>query len=337
MTAINDNKIQDFFQGFTEEIRPRLPWAQIINPPSGLTLKQMSEFKVNHGFFVNEDNIALSGINLQEIEQLGWRQTSQEFQGGKEIVKGYVTDTIKFCLLGRTETIVESDGVFVGPLFTKGSNTLSEAGIASRDNPKDFRRKSWWLIMLLNEFNDFINTVPIKLALSGATGAALTQELIKQTEETEVGFFKASGQVPQSLSDLAKKMFVFNWTLGYCKPGTLAAYEYVAERTGLVSEQLVINRYSSALITRSVKITPVESIEQSIFSPKSPKGQKLIELSDNFIPSFLDGFYRRIGETTVPDGDHSQPVEQEQEVKETVNLPHLLNTASASLSDDLMF
>lgn len=300
-----------FFQDFLSEVKPRLPWAQILNPPGGLTINQLEAFgpKINHGFFVNKNNVELANIDISSAE---WRTATQEFQGGKEIVEGYITNQLRFCLLGRTETIVESDGVYIGPLFVKNSNNLSEAGIASRDNSKEYQRRSWWLIMLLAPNNEFIHTTPIKLALSGATGAALTQELTENIKETESGFFHALGQPVQQLSETAKKMFIYDWTLNFCKPNNLAPYEYVGQRKGTVPSKSTVVRYSSGIINRSVVIEPVDSIQNAIFSLKSPQGQKLIELSQTFCPLFFESFHKRTGEITgeVTDFEHQEVISE---------------------------
>lgn len=276
------------FEDFSEYLQPRLPWMQVLNPPNLNSLKMIEEQP--YGFFITLDNLSLIGASNEQAEEMGWKLIEQQFRGEESVI-GYVTKKLKFVTLYQTPTIVESkESGFIDFLFAKGTNSLSSAGESSKTDP-GLKRKSWWLILLIDQENQIVGS-PIKLSLSNASGAALTQELKKNVEETEINFFRAVNKPVQGLSEAAKRLFIYNWTIGACKVKNLAPYAVVTERLGLIPELATITRYSNGPSSRSVTISPCD-ISEAVFSPKSSQGIKIAEYAETCKDQFFASFNTR--------------------------------------------
>lgn len=293
------NQFESFATEFAGEIKPRLPWAQIINIPD-LTPQQLQALNPAHGLFITDDNIALAGISTTDLEANGFTTYQHQFRG-EDNVTGYITNSIKFMVISRTPAVVENDGKIVGYLFDK-SGELSEMGKLAKDDPLSFRKRSWWLIVLLSEDNKVITPTPIKLSLSGAVGAALNAELYKNMQEIENAFFKAIKQPVQSLSEKAKSFFIYYWTLGPCKSKGKSPFEVVVGRKGAVTEPQSQKRYAGPSLTREVAVQPAD-LETLMVLPSSALGETVLEAREKF----LDLFMQRI---TYYEASLVEPVEE---------------------------
>lgn len=288
------NNFQDLFSEFAGEVQERLPWAQIINAPN-LSVKQLESIKPPHGLFLTDENIELAGINREYVtRELGWDVHEQAFQDGKEVVTGLITNNMRFCCLHTTPVVVEAGGQIVGFLFSNNMNlnndgTLSEIGQAAIADPLAYRKKSWWLIALLDKNNLPLSDAPIKLCLGSATGAAFKQELAKSNDEFEIAFFKQCGQPRKSLSTKARASFVHDWTLTPYKAFNKAPYEFPGSRLAMVAEPTEVVRYSNGGNNRTIKLLPSDFLNH-VIRPSSDIGQIL----DKWHVNYEEAFYRKI-------------------------------------------
>lgn len=264
-----------YFEQFSSHITKKLPWCQIINAPN-LDLAQLAKIDPPHGLFINNGNLAGAGLSK---DYLKWDDHEQGFQGGEEIVSGLITRTFRFCVIKRTPLVVESQGQILGNYFINGA--ISKHGILAKQNPMEFRKKSWWLIALLNPDNSILGESPLRLALSSATGAAFAQELRIENTETEKAFFRTQGLPEQQLDESAKMFCVHHWTLAPHKSApTKAPFEVPIARYGVIEEKQSQLRMKGVR-DRYTEVTPWK-LEQGLLLPLSPTGQKLMEWKTEF-------------------------------------------------------
>jgi len=261
-------------EDFKEDVKKVVPWAQIVNVPN-LDPVLIKQINPAHGLFVNENNAQLLGIEKPE----GWTEHEQSFRG-EEVVNGYITNKIRFLCLRTSPVVVTEEGQIVGFMYDQSKKGLSEVGLKAKENPAAFRRKSWWLIVLLDKGNKPISA-PIRLALASATGTAFNQERVKDNEEITAGFFKALGVPKESLNETAYSFFVHDWVLGPYRSGTNAPYEVPIKKLGPIDKTKSIARYKSGDKTRNIEIvsTPVEEL---IITKRSPLGEKIIQWKKDY-------------------------------------------------------
>jgi hypothetical protein len=306
----------ELFTEFSSEVRQGLPYCQIVNLPN-LPLDQLKKLNPPHGIFISKENVDLSELNTE-----GMQPHEQAFRDGEEVVDGFITPYLRFVVLHVTPLVVQAGGKTLGFYFADNGNGVSDFGKLVGQDPKTYNTRSWWLIAPLSKANELITSVPVKLSLRGAVGAAFNQERKAALKEIETEFFKKAGKPKQSLSPKAHSYLVMDWSLSSYKTIGKCPHEYVSSRQGIADTEKEENRYGSGKYSRQVKIMP-ESLDNLLIVPSSPTGQTI----SSWYEEYEEAFFRAIKAIGAP-----SPTKEE----ETINLKSDMAVALQEAQSDLL-
>jgi hypothetical protein len=306
----------ELFNEFAPEVRQGLPYCQIINPPN-LPLDQLKKINPPHGIFISKENVKLSGLITE-----GMQPHEQSFRDGEEIIEGFISSHLRFVVLHITPLVVQAGGKTLGFYFADNGNGVSDFGKLVAQDFKTYNTRSWWLIAPLSKANELITSVPVKLSLRGAVGAAFNQERKATIKEIETEFFKKAGKPKQNLSTKAHSCLIMDWHLSSYKTTGKCPHEYVSSRQGIADTEKEEYRYGDGKYSRQVKIMP-ESLDNLLISPSSLTGQTIY----SWYEEYINIFFQPIKAIGAP-----APTKEE----ETINLESDMAVALQEAQSDLL-
>jgi hypothetical protein len=246
----------------------------------------------------------------------------QAFRDGEEIVEGFITPHLRFVVLHVTPLVVQTGSKTLGFYFADNGNGVSDFGKLVAQDSKTYNTRSWWLIAPLSKANELITSVPVKLSLRGAVGAAFNQERKATLKEIETEFFKKAGKPKQNLSTKAHSCLVMDWHLSSYKTTGKCPHEYVSSRQGIADTEKEEYRYGDGKYSRQVKIMP-ESLDNLLIIPSSLTGQTI----SSWYEEYIDTFFQPIKAIGAP-----APTKEE----ETINLESDMAVALQEAQSDLL-
>lgn len=266
----------DYLNEFDSEIKPSssIPYCQIQNPPN-LSLAQIKQYKAPSGLFLAQDQAELVEFDLNDwFTQI--RLVFGEDSDERREVDGWLTHRIRVSIIYRSAgiEILENFGKgwkYLGQAYRNGK--LTQAGELANSDKENYRFRTRYLLMFLDENNQPLHKTPLKLGLGRGTGGSLGEEVRSFRSEIEKVFFKLRGEPQKSLSDRAHALTVLDVELGLHKGEGRAPFVTPVRRFAPAIEQVGVEKTVTRR-ERSVKL--IGQPIQSLLIPKSSETGQLI-------------------------------------------------------------
>ena len=289
----------DFLHEFDEDITvsQSIPYAQVQNPKN-LSLSEIRQYEIPWGIFVPNDQAELVGLKATDSFTPTSLVFDQDTPQQREVM-GFMTQHIRFSLIHRSKGIEVQEKTnngwsYVGEAYNNGN--LTKWGDLANKEKEYYRLRTRYLILFLDENNDPLHRIPLRLGLSAGTGASLSEEVRVFRSEIEKVFFKLRQQPQQALSNRAHALTVLDIQLGVHKGDGKAPFVCPAVRLAPAIDQVGVEKVADRKSDRQVKLvgTPIESL----MIPKSSQtGQLLLSLWEEY-----KDFPTRFHDDTAPDG-----------------------------------
>ena len=202
----------DLLSQFEDEITTsnRLPYLQIQNPPN-MSLAQIEKFGAPFGWFIPVEQAELAEFQATEDYQPTRIVFGEDTAQPRE-VDGFLTTKIRLCILHRSDIEVQQRATngwkYLGLAYKFGERTAEgDKAFSDRDN---YRLRTRYLILLLDENNQPLHQIPLKLGMNAGVGTAFSQEVRSFRREIEEVFFKSINKPVKALTDRAHALTVLN-------------------------------------------------------------------------------------------------------------------------------
>ena len=202
----------DLLSQFEDEITTsnRLPYLQIQNPPN-MSLAQIEKFGALFGWFIPSEQAELAEFNATGDYQ-PTRITFGEDTTQPREVDGFLTTKVRLCILHRSNIEVQEKATngwkYLGLAYKLGERTThGDLAFSDREN---YRLRTRYLILLLDENNQPLHQNPFKLGMNAGVGTAFSQEVRSFRREIEEVFFKSMNRPVKALTDRAHALTVLN-------------------------------------------------------------------------------------------------------------------------------
>ncbi len=266
----------DFLSQFDEDITvsESIPYSQIHNPDN-LSLSQIKQFNIPWGVFIPTDQAELVELRVTDHFTPTCLVFDQDTPQQRE-VDGFLTQHLRFSLIHRSNIEVQektgNGWQFVGKAYKKGKMTrYGELASKSREN---YRLRTRYLILFLDNNNEPLHRIPLRLGLGAGTGGSIGEEVKVFRGEIERVFFKLRRQSQKALSDRAHALTVLDIQLGVHKGDGKAPFVCPAVRLAPAVDQVGTEKVVERRGDRSVKL--VGSPIQELMIPKSSETGQLI-------------------------------------------------------------
>ena len=273
----------DFLTEFDNEITASesIPYCQVANPDN-LSLSQIKQFNIPWGLFIATEQAELVELRVPDHFTSTRLVFDQDTPQQRE-VDGFLTQHIRFSLIHRSNIEVqektENGWQYLGEAYKKGKLTMyGELANRQREN---YRLRTRYLILFLDDNNEPLHRIPLRLGLGAGTGGSIGEEVKVFRGEIERVFFKLRGQPQKALSDKAHALTVLDIQLGVHKGDGKAPFVCPAVRLAPAVEQVGTEKVVERRGDRSVKL--VGSPIESLMLPKSSQtGQLILSLWDEY-------------------------------------------------------
>lgn len=273
----------DFLTEFDDDITASesIPYCQVQNPKN-LSLSEIRQYNVPWGIFVPNDQAELVDLTVPEHflpTQLVFDQDTPQ----QREIDGFLTQHIRFVLIHRSAAIEVQEKMnngwkYIGEGYRKGQIT-KYGELASKDR-ENYRLRTRYLLLFLDNNNEPLHYVPLRLGLGAGTGGSLSEEIKVFRGEIERVFFKLRQHPQKALSDRAHALTVLDIKLGVHKGDGKAPFVCPVERLAPAIEQVGVEKVVERR-ERQVKLvgTPIESF----MIPKSSEtGQLILSLWEQY-------------------------------------------------------
>jgi hypothetical protein len=198
-------------------------------------------------------------------------------------IDGFLTQHIRFALIHRSAGIEVQEKTnkgwrYIGEAYKRGK--MTKYGELAGKEREYYRLRTRYLLLFLDENNEPLHRVPLRLGLGAGTGGSFSEEIKVFRSEIERVFFKLRKQPQKALSDRAQALTVLDIKLGIHKGDGKAPFicpiERLAPAIDKVGVEKVVERRE-----RQIKLigTPI----QSLMIPKSSEtGQLILSLWDDY-------------------------------------------------------
>ena len=273
----------DFFTEFDDEITASesIPFCQVQNPKN-LSLSEIKQYNVPWGIFVPTDQAEL--VELATLDY--FTPTSLVFDQDtpqERSIDGFLTQHIRFVLIHRSVAIEVQEKMnngwkYVGEAYRKGK--LTKYGELATKDREYYRLRTRFLLLFLDENNEPLHHIPLKLGLGAGTGGSLSEEIKVFRGEIERVFFKLRKQPQKALSDRAHALTVLDIKLGVHKGDGKAPFVCPVERLAPAIEQVGVEK---VVERRERQVKLVGRAIQSLMIPKSSEtGQLILSLWEQY-------------------------------------------------------
>ncbi|MGL5938860.1 MAG: DUF5895 domain-containing protein [Waterburya sp.] len=281
------NNSTDLFQGFESEViaSTQLPYCQVQNPPN-MSLAQIQQYQPPIGWFIPAEQATEAEFNPTDDWQPIQLIFGEDSPNPRE-VNGFLATHLRISVLHSTNIEVqektEKGWRYLGQAYQYGrASSYGELAKSERDN---YRLRTRYLIMFLDDYNLPIHSIPFKLSMSAGVGAAFGTELKHFREEIETAYFKSVSQPKKSLSQRAHSLTVFDFHLGCHKSEGKAPYLYPQIRFApgdVINTTIIVKR-------RDRQVQLLSQPFDSLIIPKaSATGQTLLYLQQEYDSVFTN-------------------------------------------------
>ncbi|NQZ65552.1 MULTISPECIES: DUF5895 domain-containing protein [Crocosphaera] len=266
----------EFLNEFDDDITASesIPYCQVQNPKN-LSLSEIRQYKVPWGIFVPTDQaelVELATLDYFTPTRLIFDQDTPQ----QREIEGFLTQHIRFVLIHRSAAIEVQEKMsngwkYIGEAYKKGKIT-KYGELASKDR-EYYRLRTRYLLLFLDENNEPLHHIPLRLGLGAGTGGSLSEEVKVFRGEIERVFFKLRQHPQKALSDRAHALTVLDIKLGVHKGEGKSPFVCPVERLAPAIEQVGVEKVVERR-ERQVKLvgTPI----QSLMIPKSSQTGQLI-------------------------------------------------------------
>lgn len=210
----------EFLNEFDDDITASesIPYCQVQNPKN-LSLSEIRQYKVPWGIFVPTDQaelVELATLDYFTPTRLIFDQDTPQ----QREIEGFLTQHIRFVLIHRSAAIEVQEKMsngwkYIGEAYKKGEIT-KYGELASKDR-EYYRLRTRYLLLFLDENNEPLHHIPLRLGLGAGTGGSLSEEVKVFRGEIERVFFKLRQHPQKALSDRAHALTVLDIKLGVHK------------------------------------------------------------------------------------------------------------------------
>jgi hypothetical protein len=265
--------IPDLSQFTDEELRvTSLPFCQIHNPPN-LSLGMIQKHAYPYGIFIPKEQADLAKLkpnNDFKVTQLSFGEGTEQ----ERIVEGFLTTHTRMVVIRRSNIEVQSKSPmgwrFEGLAYERGQ--LTEIGAQAFGNRQSYRLRTRYLTILLDENNNALHTIPLRLGMGSGTGAAFSTELNAFRKEFDQLYFSTKKENKGSLSERAHALTIIDIEWGIHK-GLAAPYLCPVIRFGVTLEE---SGKTTVVERRDRQVTIVEQPMETLFIPSKSKTGQLI-------------------------------------------------------------
>ncbi len=273
----------DFLTEFDDDITASesIPYAQIQNPKN-LSLSEIKQYNVPWGIFIPTDQAELVDLTVPD-HFIPTRLVFDQDTPQQREIDGFLTQHIRFVLIHRSATIEVQEKMnngwkYIGEAYRKGK--LTKYGeLASKDR-EYYRLRTRFLFLFLDENNEPLHHIPLRLGLGAGTGGSLSEEIRVFRSEIERVFFKLRKQPQKALSDRGHALTVLDIKLGVHKGEGKSPFVCPLERLAPAIDKIGVEKVVERR-ERKVKLvgTPIESL----MIPKSSEtGQLILSLWEQY-------------------------------------------------------
>ncbi|MGK7949126.1 MAG: DUF5895 domain-containing protein [Xenococcaceae cyanobacterium] len=202
----------DLLSQFSDEITTsnRLPYLQIQNPPN-MSLAQIEKFGAPFGWFIPAEQAELAEFQTTENYQPTSLVFGEDSSSPRE-VDGFLTTKVRLCILHRSNIEVQQKATngwkYLGLAYKSGERTThGDLPFRERDN---YRLRTRYLILLLDDNNQPLHQIPLKIGMNAGVGTAFSQEVRSFRREIEEAFFRSINKPVKALTDRAHALTVLN-------------------------------------------------------------------------------------------------------------------------------
>jgi hypothetical protein len=192
------------FEGETK-VSDILPYCQIINPPN-LSMAQIKLLgdACHWGLFVTEEQ----GCRVNFKPSEAFVSTKLVFGGEREerVVDGWLSQRLRFVVINKISGIqVQERSRFgwktIGDAYR--GDTLTELGLKAEADKENYRFRTRYLLLFLNENNEPLHDLPLSLGMGRGPGASIGEEIRSFRAEVSGVYREASRESAVGLNDLA--------------------------------------------------------------------------------------------------------------------------------------
>ena len=293
----------DFLTEFDEDITASesIPFCQVQNPKN-LSLSEIKQYNLPWGIFVPTDQAEL--VELATLDY--FTPTSLIFDQDtpqERSIDGFLTQHIRFALIHRSAAIEVQEKMsngwkYIGEAYRKGK--ITKYGELATKDRENYRLRTRYLLLFLDENNEPLHHVPLRLGLGAGTGGSISEEIKVFRGEIERVFFKLRKQPQKALSDRAHALTVLDIKLGVHKGDGKAPFVCPLERLAPAIEQVGVVK---VVERRERKVKLVGTPIHSLMIPKSSEtGQLIISLWEQY-QDFPTKFQDEVGDEEDGEGD----------------------------------
>ena len=202
------NTSHNLFSQFESEIiaSRQLPYCQIQNPPN-LSLSQIEQLNPPWGWFIPTEQTELAGFGATDNWQ-PTRLTFGEDTANPRHVDGFLAHHLRIVVLHQSNIEVQEKAKngwrYCGLAYQHGQ--LTSYGESARGDRNNYRLRTRYLVMFLDEQNQLLHEIPLKIGMNAGVGAAFNTELKEFRKEIETVFF-AQINKPQQQQARSRPLF----------------------------------------------------------------------------------------------------------------------------------
>ncbi len=202
----------DLLSQFEDEITTsnRLPYLQIQNPPN-LSLADIKKYGTPFGWFIPAEQAEQAEFNASNDYQPTRIVFGEDTAQPRE-VDGFLATKVRLCILHRSNIEVQERATngwkYLGLAYKLGERT-AEGDLAFSDR-ENYRLRTRYLILLLEENNQPLHQIPLKIGMNAGVGTAFSQEVRSFRREIEEVFFKSINKPVKALTDRAHALTVLD-------------------------------------------------------------------------------------------------------------------------------
>ena len=201
------------------------------------------------------------------------RLTFGEDTASPRHVDGFLAHHLRIVVLHQSNIEVQEKAKngwrYCGLAYQHGQ--LTSYGESARGDRNNYRLRTRYLVLFLDDRNQLLHEIPLKIGMNAGVGAAFNTELKEFRKEIETVFFTQIGKPQQQLNDRAHSLTVLDLQLGLHKSEGKSPFIYPAKRVTPDKSNTTTRR------DRSVELFHC-SIESMIIPKVSDTGKTILSL-----------------------------------------------------------
>ena len=219
-----------------------------------------------------------------------------------------MTTKVRLCILHKSDIEVQQRATngwkYLGLAYKFGERTphgdlafSDQAKPGSEADRDNYRLRTRYLILLLDENNQPLHQITFKLGMNAGVGTAFSQEVRSFRREIEEVFFKSTNKPVKALTDRAHALTVLNLQFDVHKTEGKSPFICPVSRSApaidLIGKETIVAR-------RDRKVTLINQPIESLFIPKtSDTGQLILSLWEEH-QDFRNKYQNDLSDSTFP-------------------------------------